>query len=142
MSPTKCLKDQRGFTMIELLTTTSIIGLLAAIGIPSFTAQRSKAYDTEAIVNVRSAVSTLESMRTALGTYDVTVEQMIDSEDSLREAHNLSVSGTDASFVITVESEGGASSGGVFTFSRDSSGVNTKTCSNAGQGRCKPGGTW
>lgn len=42
-------KLQQAFTLVELLVTIAIIGILAAIAVPSYTAHRNKALFTEVI---------------------------------------------------------------------------------------------
>ncbi|HEV3284727.1 MAG TPA: prepilin-type N-terminal cleavage/methylation domain-containing protein [Solirubrobacteraceae bacterium] len=54
--------DEGGFTLIELLVVILIIGILAAIAIPSFLNQKSKASDASAKVQART-------METAAETY-------------------------------------------------------------------------
>ena len=48
-------KNDRGFTLIELMIVIAVIGILTAIAIPNFIAYRQKGYDGTANSDVRNA---------------------------------------------------------------------------------------
>ncbi len=58
---------ERGFSLVELLVVIVVIGLLAAIAIPSYLSQRHRALDVTVQHDLRTAATAIEAARTAEG---------------------------------------------------------------------------
>jgi prepilin-type N-terminal cleavage/methylation domain-containing protein len=137
------MRRSDGFTLVELLVVMLIIGILAAVVVPSFFIQRDKALDAEAKTAVRSAETAAETVRTDNdGTYDgafgVTVASLVAVEPTLADA-DLSVPAVAPSgYTVRVQSQ----TGNTFDITRNPGGSIDLTCALASEAGCPPDGTW
>ena len=53
--------NNKGFSMVELLTVTAIVGALSAIAIPQFSSYKAKSANAAAISDIRNIKTTLEA---------------------------------------------------------------------------------
>jgi prepilin-type N-terminal cleavage/methylation domain-containing protein len=58
---TKMMRKNEGFTLIELMIVIAIIGILAAIAIPQFSAYRQRSYNAAAESDLRNAATAQEA---------------------------------------------------------------------------------
>jgi type IV pilus assembly protein PilA len=138
-------EDEKGFTLIELLVVILIIGILAAIAIPTFLNQKSKANDAAAESLARNAATAMETYATTNNggyansspTALNSIEPNLNLSTGNGQAYLSAATGNSTSYQVVAVSPSDTES---FTLSNNS-GVESFTCSAANAGSCS-GGSW
>ena len=140
--------NEDGFTLVELLVVILIIGILAAIAIPSFLNQRSKGNDAEAKSTAVTAAQAAETCATDNnGVYTSCTEAAVQSiEPTLNDAAARLVVTPGSNNYSVVVTSNRDSNAATFTLSRSADGTTSRTCGTgtADKGGCsaQTSGTW
>ena len=131
--------SESGFTLVELLVVMLILGILAAIAIPSFFNQRDKARDADAKASAKTAQTAIETYATENnGTYtDADTADLVRIEETLGPlGTDLAVVAGEDTYTVTVTSE----TDNTFSVERTDTGAFLLNCT--GDGGCPTDGTW
>ena len=157
-------RDEGGFTLIELLVVILIIGILAAIAIPSFLNQKGKGEDASAKSSAREIATAVETYYTDNASYmaDLAGNDANDLhkiEPTLPQQAAAAAPGTlvadtasaGKAYITPLPAGTGVTgytievwskpSGRVYRLTKDANGV-TRTCSAADGGGCNSTGSW
>lgn len=142
---------EEGFTLVELLVVMLILGILAAIAIPSFFAQRDKARDADAKASVRAAETAMETYAVDNnGSYASATDANLEAIEETLDAGTLDVTSTADTYSVQVNSD----TDNAFRISRAANGDVTLTCGDdttavgaafttgGGDGGCPSSRTW
>ncbi len=70
-------KNEKGFTLIEMMIVVAIIGILSFITVPLFASYRVRAYDTTAKVDLKNAMNFLDFYFVENDTFPETSDDLL-----------------------------------------------------------------
>ncbi len=104
------MKNQKGFTLIELMIVIAIIGILAAIAIPQFASYRKRGYNSSAQADLKNLATAEEAYFTDQYKYTNAAGDLTGSTYGFKTSAGINLNITAANttdFTATAYHEGG-----------------------------------